>query len=158
PNYATSHEWYSIYLLAVGRASEALREIQLARKRDPLSLPINSDLGFHYYYTGQYDEAVKQLKFVLEIKKDFSPAHLWLGRTYQGLGMFNEAVAEFRQVEASLPEWPVAIAARGFVAGVAGHQEEARRILVELERLATRTYVTPYGVALVHAGLGSNDA
>jgi DNA-binding winged helix-turn-helix (wHTH) protein len=157
PNYAASHEWYSIYLLAAGRASEALREIQLAWKRDPLSLPINSDLGFHYYYTGQYDEAVKQLKFVLEMKKDFSPAHLWLGRTYQGLGMFNEALAEFRQVEASLPEWPVAMAARAFVAGVSGRQEDARRILVELERLATHTYVTPYGVALVHAGLGSND-
>jgi DNA-binding winged helix-turn-helix (wHTH) protein len=157
PNYAASHEWYSIYLLAAGRASEALREIQVARKRDPLSLPINSDLGFYYYYTGQYDEAVKQLKFVLEMKKDFWPAHLWLGRTYQGLGMFNEALAEFRQVEASLPEWPVAMAARGFVAGVAGRQEEARQVLVELERLAPHTYVTPYGVALVHAGLGNKD-
>jgi tetratricopeptide (TPR) repeat protein len=111
----------------------------------------------HDYYTGQYDEAVKQLKFVLEMNKDFSPAHLWLGRTYQGLGMLNEALAEFRQVEASLPEWPVAMATRGFVAGVAGRQEEARRILMELERLATHTYVAPYGVALVHAGLGSND-
>src|SRR5262249_5597610 len=119
PSYAATHQWYSIYLLAAGRAAEAFREIQLACQRDPLSMPINSDLGFHYYYTGQYDEAVKQLKFVLEMKKDFSPAHLWLGRTYQGLGMFNEAVAEFRQVEASLPEWPVAIAAKGFLAGMA---------------------------------------
>jgi hypothetical protein len=30
-------------------------------------VPINSDLGFHYYYTGQYEEALKQLKFVLEL-------------------------------------------------------------------------------------------
>jgi DNA-binding winged helix-turn-helix (wHTH) protein/tetratricopeptide (TPR) repeat protein len=158
PNYAATHEWYSIYLLAAGRASEALREIQLARMRDPLSLPINSDLGFHYYYNGQYDEAVKQLKFVLEMKKDFPPAHLWLGRTYQELGRFDDALAEFHQVEASLPQWPVTMAARGFVAAVAGHQDEARQILAELERLAGRTYVTPYGVALVHAGLGSSDA
>ena len=39
PNYAATHQWYSIYLLAAGRASEAFREIQLARQRDPLSLP-----------------------------------------------------------------------------------------------------------------------
>jgi DNA-binding winged helix-turn-helix (wHTH) protein/Flp pilus assembly protein TadD len=158
PNYAASHEWYSIYLLAAGRASEAFREIQLARQRDPLSLAINSDLGFHYYYTSQYDEAVKQLRFVLEMSKDFAPAHLWLGRTYQEIGRFEDALSEFRWVEANLPEWPVAMAARGFVAGVAGRHDEAKQVLVELDRLATHTYVTPYGVALVNAGLDRHDA
>ena len=86
PNYAPTHQWYSIYLLAAGLLSEALYEIQLARQRDALSVPINADLGFHYYYAGCYEEAVKQLKFVLEMNKDFAPAHLWLGRTYQELG------------------------------------------------------------------------
>jgi DNA-binding winged helix-turn-helix (wHTH) protein/Tfp pilus assembly protein PilF len=158
PNYAPTHQWYSIYLLAAGRASEAFREIQLARRRDSLSLPINSDLGFHYYYTGRYDEAVKQLNFVLDMNKDFGPAHLWLGRTYQELGRFDDALAEFRKVEARLREWPVSIAARGFVAGVAGRAAEALEILAELKSLAGRKFVTPYGVALVFAGLGENDA
>jgi DNA-binding winged helix-turn-helix (wHTH) protein/Tfp pilus assembly protein PilF len=158
PNYAPTHQWYSIYLLAAGRVSEALHEIQLARQRDSLSMPINSDLGFHYYYAGSYEEAVKQLKFVLDINKDFVPAHFWLGRTYQELGRFEAALAEFRRVEASLPEWPVSIAARGFVAGVAGRTDEARQILADLKGLAARKFVTPYGVALVHAGLDENDA
>jgi DNA-binding winged helix-turn-helix (wHTH) protein/Flp pilus assembly protein TadD len=157
PNYAATHQWYSVYLLAAGRAEEASKEIQLARRRDPLSVPINSDLGFHYYYTGQYDEAVKQLKFVLEMSSDFPPAHLWLGRTYQELGRIDDALAEFHHVEASLPEWPVSMAARGFVTGAAGRSNEARQVLAELERLGNRTYVTPYGVALVHAGLGNID-
>ena len=119
PDYAPTHEWYSIYLLVAGRATEAFQEIQLARQRDPLSLPINSDLGFHHYYTGRYDEAVKQLKFVLEMNQNFPPAHLWLGRTFQELGKFDEALAEFRQVEEALREWPVSISARGFVSAVA---------------------------------------
>jgi DNA-binding winged helix-turn-helix (wHTH) protein/Tfp pilus assembly protein PilF len=158
PDYAPTHEWYSIYLLAAGRTAEAFREIQLARQRDPLSLSINSDLGFHHYYTGQYDEAVKQLKFVLEMNLNFPPAHLWLGRTFQELGKFDEAVAEFRQVEEVLRNWPVSIAARGFVAAAAGRTEEAWEILAELERLARRKFVTSYGIALVYAGLGQNDA
>jgi tetratricopeptide (TPR) repeat protein len=82
---------------------------------------------------------------------------LWLGRTYQELGRFDDALAEFHQVETSLPQWPVSMAARGYVAGLAGHQDEARQILAEMERLANHTYVTPYGVALVHAGLGSSN-
>ena len=158
PNYATSHEWYSIFLLAAGRPENAFREIQLARQPDPLSLPVNSDLGFHYYYTGRYDEAVKQLKFVLELNKDFPPAHLWLGRTYQELGRLDDALAEFQHVEEKLPEWPVSIAARGFVAGVAGRTDEAQDTLVELRRLAGKKFVTSYGVALVHAGLGQRDS
>jgi tetratricopeptide (TPR) repeat protein len=157
-DYAPTHEWYSIYLLAAGRTTEALLEIQLARQRDPLSLPINTDLGFHHYYTGRYDEAVKQLKFVLEMNRNFPPAHLWLGRTLQELGMFDEALAEFRQVEEFLHEWPVSIAARGFVAATAGRTDEAREILAELERLAGRKFVTSYGIALVYAGLGQHDA
>jgi DNA-binding winged helix-turn-helix (wHTH) protein/Tfp pilus assembly protein PilF len=158
PDYAPTHEWYSIYLLAAGRTTEAFREIQLARQRDPLSLPINSDLGFHHYYTGRYDEAVKQLKFVLEMNRNFPPAHLWLGRTFQELGKFDEALAEFRQVEEMLREWPISIAARGFVAAAAGRTDEAQEILAELQRLANRKFVTSYGIALVYAGLGQNDA
>jgi tetratricopeptide (TPR) repeat protein len=158
PNYAASHQWYSIFLLATDRPGDAFCEIQLARQPDPLSLPVNSDLGFHYYYTGRYQEAVKQLKFVLELNKEFPPAHLWLGRTYQELGRFYGALAEFKYVEDKLPEWPVSIAARGFVAGTVGRTAEAQNILAELQRLAGTKFVTSYGVALVHAGLGQKDS
>ena len=157
-NYAPSHEWYSIFLMAAGRPEDAFREIQLARQPDPLSVPVNSDLGFHYYYRTRYDEAEKQLKFVLELNKDFPPAHLWLGRTYQELGRFDVALAEFQHVEDKLPEWPVSIAAKGFVAGISGRTDEAQSILVELQRLAGKKFVTSYGVALVHAGLGQRDS
>jgi tetratricopeptide (TPR) repeat protein len=121
-------------------------------------VPVNCDLGFHHYYTSQYDEAAKQLIFVLEMNANFPPAHLWLGRTLQELGRFDEALAEFRHVEAVLGEWTVSIAARGFVAAVAGRAAEAEQILAELQRLGNRKFVTSYGLALVHAGLGQNDA
>jgi DNA-binding winged helix-turn-helix (wHTH) protein/TolB-like protein/Tfp pilus assembly protein PilF len=157
PNHAASHQWYSIYLLTAGRPAEAFREIQLAQQRDPLSLSVNTDLGFYYYYTGQYDEALKQLKFVLGVNPDFAPAHLWLGRTYQELGKFDDALAEYRRVEDRIRDWPVSIAARGFVAGAAGRPTLALEALAELKKLSGRRFVTSYGVALIHAGLGQND-
>jgi DNA-binding winged helix-turn-helix (wHTH) protein/tetratricopeptide (TPR) repeat protein len=158
PNWAVAHQWYSIFLLAAGRAIEAAREIELARERDPLSLAINTDLGFHYYYTGRYDEAIKQLESVLTMSRDFSLAHLWLGRSHQQIGRFSDALTEFRQVEQSVPEWPVAIAARGFVEGAAGRPQEAKAVLTELQEVAKRRFVTAYGVALVHAGMGDSEA
>jgi DNA-binding winged helix-turn-helix (wHTH) protein/TolB-like protein/lipoprotein NlpI len=158
PRNAAPRQWYSVYLLAAGRRAEALREIQLAQQRDPLSLAVNTDLGFHYYYTGQYDQAVKQLQLVLQMNPAFPPAHLWLGRTYQELGKFDDALVEFQAVEDRVRDWPVSIAARGFVAGVAGRPSQALDALAELEQLSRRRFVTSYGVALVYAGLGQNDA
>ena len=157
-DWAASHQWYSIYLLAAGRPIDALREIRLARESDPLSLAINTDLGFHYYYTRQYDEAIKQLKSVLAMKQDFAPAHLWLGRAYQQMGQFDDALGEFRQVEESVREWPVAVAARGSVEGAAGRPDKAKSVLAELQELAGHRFVTAYGVALVYAGIGDSDA
>ena len=158
PHLASSHQWYSIFLLTAGRPKQALREILLAQERDPLSLSINTDLGFHYYYTGRYADAAKQLKLVLEMAPGFPPAHLWLGRTYEELGQFDDAAAAFRGVDERIRDWPVSIAARGHVAGLSGHQAQAAEALGELERLSARRFVTSYGIALVHAGLGQNDA
>src|SRR2546421_735968 len=45
----------------------------------------------------------------------------------------------------------------GHVEGVSGRAYEALETLDGLHRLAKERYVTPYGVALVHAGRGDND-
>jgi DNA-binding winged helix-turn-helix (wHTH) protein len=158
PGYPPTHQWYGIYLMAAARPIEALAEMRRARQRDPLSLPINTDIGFCHYYAGQYEEAVKQLKFVLEMNSDFPPAHLWLGRTYQELGRYDDAIAAFRHVEDRLPEWPVPSAARGFVEAIAGRTAEARTTLQRLQMLSERKFVTSYGLALVHASLGDIGA
>jgi DNA-binding winged helix-turn-helix (wHTH) protein/Flp pilus assembly protein TadD len=158
PDWAAAHQWYSILLLAAGKTTEALREIRIASEREPLSLAVNTDLGFHYYYTGRYAEAVKQLQLVLAMQADFAPAHLWLGRSYQELGEYDAALTAFGAVEAVAPEWPVAIAARGFVEGVAGRTAKATATLTQLNELSQRRFVTRYGIALVEAGLGWTDA
>jgi DNA-binding winged helix-turn-helix (wHTH) protein/tetratricopeptide (TPR) repeat protein len=158
PSWAAAHQWYSIFLLAAGRAGVAEHEIHLARERDPLSLAINTDLGFHYYYTRQYDEAIRQLQSVLAMNRDFAPAHLWLGRSYQQIGRFDDALTEFRSVEQRVPEWPVGIASRGSVEGAAGRPEKAKAVLTELQEVAKHRFVTAYGVALVYAGIGDGEA
>jgi DNA-binding winged helix-turn-helix (wHTH) protein/lipoprotein NlpI len=158
PTYPATYQWYGTYLMAAARPADALAEMHRARQRDPLSLPINTDIGFCHYYAGQYEEAAKQLQFVLELNGDFPPAHLWLGRTYQEIGRYDDAIAAFQLVEKKLPEWPVPRAARGFVEGISGRSDAAQATLADMEKLAQRKYVTSYGLALVHAGLGETDS
>jgi tetratricopeptide (TPR) repeat protein len=157
PGYAVAHQWYSIFLLATGRPAEGFTEILRAQERDPLSLAINTDVGFHHYYNRRYESAVKQLGAVLEMKTDFPPAHLWLGRTYQELKKYPEALQEYRQVSDKIGDWPVAVAARGYVNGISGRTAEAREDLANLANQAEVRFVTAYGVALIHAALGEKD-
>jgi tetratricopeptide (TPR) repeat protein len=157
PNYATAHHWYSVYLTAMERPDEARREIQRAHELDPLSLIINTDMGFALYYRRQYDQAITHLRTTLEMNRQFPLAHLWLGRAYQQQGKYAEALAAFHEASTVLGEWPVTIAAMGYVYGVSGHRTKAYHVLEQLRQLAERRYVTSYGVALVYAGLGEHD-
>ena len=46
----------------------------------------------------------------------------------------------------------------GYTLAVTGREREAREVLATLEQRATERYTSPYGVALIHAGLGDRDA
>jgi hypothetical protein len=51
----------------------------------------------------------------------------------------------------------VLLAARGYTLGAMGRADEARAVRDEMERLSGRRFVTAYGMALVHAGLGEKE-
>jgi len=157
PNYATAHDWYSYYLMAMGRLDAAFKEVSRAHELDPLSVTISTDSGFNHYYQQNYDAAISQLRATLAVSPKFPLAHLWLGRAYQQKKMYPEAIDEFNKTDDALPGWVVTIAGMGHAYGEWGHQVEAKQVLVRLNQMAREKYVTPYGVALVYAGLGDKD-
>lgn len=157
PNDPVSHQWYAVYLLASGQPDRAFEEIQLAHRLDPLSLAINTDIGFHHYYNGRYAEAVSQLQSVLNMKNDFLLAHLWLARAHLEMRRFDAALAETAIAEAKVRDWSVLVTARGFTYAMAGMVSEAQAVLREMDALSRQRFVTSYGIALVHAGLGETE-
>jgi len=84
-------------------------------------------------------------------------AHLWLGRAYQQKKMYPEAIDEFNKTDAALPGWVVTIAGTGNAFGEWGHRADAEQILADLDEMTRSKYVTPYGIALVYAGLGDKN-
>ena len=157
PNYATAHHWYSVLLTARGRHDEALSEIGRAHELDPLSVPINTDIGFELYYARRYEEAISHLRSVLQTSPKFPLAHLWLGRAYEQKGMYPEAITEFEQAGTALKDWPVIIAAAGHAYGRWGHKSDATAALHRMNELMKEEYVTPYGMALIFAGLNDRE-
>lgn len=154
PSYATAHHWYAHLLRAIGRFEEAVAETRRAQELDPLSLIINSNVGSALFYAGRYGEAAAQYRRTIEMNPDWAPAHWGLGRTLRKLGRVPEALAEHaKAVDASHRDAGYVCTLANALA-LAGRRAGAQELLAEMEARAQRQYVSPYDLALVHAGLG----
>ena len=157
PDYATAHQWYSAMLAATGRFDESNSEAQLAHKLEPFSLTINSDLGRHLYYAGRYDEALAAHRKSLEMDRNFARAHAEIGYVLVQLKRHPEAVAEFQQSLGLDKDSISALAGLGHAHATSGQTPQAREVLAQLKELSARRYVSPYYLAVVHAGLGEKE-
>ena len=153
PNYATAHHWYALHLLGINKAEQAIEEIQRARESDPLSLPITADVGYVFYCARRYDEAITEYRKALELNPDFPMALQGLAQTYVKIGKPKDAVG----LVARLPDDLKNGCTAGYLDGVAGERDEAKRILAGEIQRATREYVSPTRIALIHSGLGDTD-
>ncbi len=132
PNYATAHHWYAEELSLVGRFDEALAEIERARQLDPMSLIIAADRGVILYYARRNDQAIEQLKAVLDMEPGFGRARM-LENAYIEKQMFAEAFADSKAWErAGDSAWRIAI--RGFLYGTTNHKEKAMESLRDLRK------------------------
>jgi serine/threonine-protein kinase len=158
PAYAIAHQWYAIdCLMPQGRYHEALAAIQRARDLDPLSRAINATIGLQLYFLRQYELAAEQYRRTLEVDPDFAPASFFLGQVYLQTGAHDEALTELGRAVALSPESTEIVATLSYAHAVAGQAGEARRVLTELKAQAAAEYISPYLMALCHAGLGELD-
>ena len=179
PRYTTLQQWYSLYSLARGRTEASLAASKRAIELDPVDLPINAHLGWHYFFARQYAPAIEACRKTLELDS-FSPLpHWYLGMAYEQQRDYQNAIAEFQiayVLSGGSPAPPSSMAyayalARDAVSGgnpvylsslghayaVLGNVLEARRVLGELDELSERRYVSPYEKAIVHVGLGETE-
>ena len=158
PNYAVARLWYAFFLTAMGRQAEGIREIKLAHALDPLSLFVNSGVGFPFYYSRQYGPAREQAERLIEMEPHFWTGHWLLGLVCVELGEFDTASAALQKAITLSGGGAEMIAALGHGYAVAGKRQQAHRVLAELTQLADHRYVSPYHVAAIYAGLGDHQA
>jgi adenylate cyclase len=98
PNYASAHQWYSEYLMNMGRFDESIAEARQAYNLDPLSLIINVSLGRTYFVARRYDEAIAQYRKALELDPDFKGANRSLVQVYEAREMYPEAIDQMARL------------------------------------------------------------
>lgn len=156
-NYATAHEWYGLFLGAMGRFDEAREHEHRAQMLDPLSIAVAGTAAWVLYYAGKFDDAERELRIALRADSNFALGRFYLGRVHQSRGLLDSALAEYHAA-GPLRDWVPTIAAVGHVYGSQGRRREALATLARLDSLSRLEYVTPYAVALVHASLGQRDS
>ena len=150
PNYVSFLHAHGVYESLIGRYDEGISMMKKAQQLDPLSLVVNTDVGYAYYIARRYDEAIAAYRKAIAMDAQFSLAHLLLGLALSKQGHHQEAIAEVQQAQDRGSEY---LAALGYVYARAGQQQEAYATLQQLQQLARKQYVPSYQLAWVFIGL-----
>ena len=158
PTYATARHWYAfVYLTAMGRMEQAIAEELRAKELEPLSLIINTNLGTLLYLARRFDEAIDQYRQAMELEANFVIAHWMLGLAYEQKQSFAEAIAEFQKAVEFSGGRALPLTMLGHAYARAQRKDEARQVLLEVEALSRREYVSPYRVAGIYLALEEID-
>jgi TolB-like protein/DNA-binding winged helix-turn-helix (wHTH) protein/Tfp pilus assembly protein PilF len=157
PKYPTAYQRYSLYSIAMGRFDDSLEQIKKARDLDPLSISINSSLGWRLYLARQYDRSIAQLRDTLEMDPSYEWAHLILGQAYEEKRAFDLALPELHKAVELSHNSPLMVSALAHAYAASGNSVEAQKLLTELFAQSKKVYVSPYYVAVIYVALGKND-
>jgi serine/threonine protein kinase/tetratricopeptide (TPR) repeat protein len=157
PNYPIAYQWYAVYLMAMGRQEESLAAIRHAQELDPLSLPINTHLGWAFYFLRQYDRAEAQLRKTIDLDTNFVLVRFVLGQVLTQQGKYEEAISELNLALSQSPDLPSILSAIGYASALLGNKPKTVEILAQLRDLQNKRYVSPYEFALVHIGMADKD-
>ncbi len=146
PNRSETYFHFDRWVLSVlGRLDEALQQLRVAEKADPLSAQVQLSLAELLISTGRYDEAVGYCQKL--------PAHdlfkdQFLARARLGQGRIDEAV-QLLANDRTLSTNPQTRGFLGYAYARSGRHEEAEKMA------AASRY--PNEQALIFAGLGDKD-
>jgi DNA-binding winged helix-turn-helix (wHTH) protein/TolB-like protein/Tfp pilus assembly protein PilF len=93
PSNDQAHWLYALLLAYRGRFDEAMVKIETALAINPGALMYLRDRGKCLYFARRYDEAIVQLKRVIELDESFGTAYDWLWEAYEMNGDETQAYA-----------------------------------------------------------------
>jgi TolB-like protein/DNA-binding winged helix-turn-helix (wHTH) protein/Tfp pilus assembly protein PilF len=155
--YANAHHWYGDYLSMKGRHEEAIAEARRALEIDPLNLMISSWVGLRYYLARDYSSAIEQNRNSVELDSNFAAAHLLLGEDFIQAGSQSDSMRELKRAANLSGNSPLYTAQVAVAFAAAGRKQDALRLAHELERISTKRYVSPYGLAQIYAELHEKE-
>jgi TolB-like protein/Tfp pilus assembly protein PilF len=157
PGLDNANFGYACFLASLGRHEESVLALKKAVEFDPLSLRMNTELGFCFRLARRYDEAQEQLKKTIEMDPNFGLAHDYMGILYNDKGMYKEAIPEIQQAIELTGGFSGPFGHLGYAYAMLGQKDEAEKILHGLEERSKKEYIGPTTLMLIHTALGDID-
>lgn len=147
PNRSTTSADYSYWFLTVlGRIEEAVEQMRIAEKADPLSPQIHVLLAVVLIDASRYSEAAE---YCLKLPPDHSFKSMCLARAQLWQGRTDEAIQILVNDQTYLIKNPQERGCLGYAYARSGRREEAEKM--------ARTSKYANEQALIFAGLGDKD-
>jgi tetratricopeptide (TPR) repeat protein len=157
PRYAGAHHWYAQLLAVLSRHNEALREIEAARRCDPVSVPIAAFVSYVWLEAREYRRAIEAGLEAVELEAGAPLPCFFLGRAYAKLRQHRKAVAALTNAVRLGGHVAIFESSLGYAYARGGQRAKANRILEEFQGAPPGT-ISPIDFALVWLGLGETDA
>jgi TolB-like protein/tRNA A-37 threonylcarbamoyl transferase component Bud32/Tfp pilus assembly protein PilF len=155
----TAHQWYGLYLAAMGDTAGATRQARTVREIEPKAPAPLGAAARIYYLTGAPDTAITLYRAALSQDSTFYVARLGIALSYLAKRQPGEAERELRKAMTLSPAARTVVPSLlAYAAAVAGRHDEARDALARLRSSAELGLIPPEFIALVHIGLGEPDA
>lgn len=153
PGCAPALGAYAQLLAIAGKHEDAVAMMRRACDLAPFSGYTAVMLGWAFYYAGDYEAALSQLKHAMELD-----ASLWVGRVGLGMvldqmGRTDEAIAEFTLAVEHSDNSALTRAHLAYGLARRGDKAGAAEILDSLLSLRRKHYFSAYWIAVIHTAL-----
>jgi len=157
PNDSRLHWHFAGYRATNGRIAEARAEVARTRELDPIQFEPFVGEAVINYHLRNYKALIKIGRAFVAHNSNEWLAHYWLGVGYEGSGETPQAIPEYQKaVELSQGDSDTT-AALAHAYAATGRKADAQKILHKWLRQSETSYVSPYMIATVYAGLAGKD-
>jgi TolB-like protein/DNA-binding winged helix-turn-helix (wHTH) protein len=157
PNYVEGHFTLVWYLAWNGRRDEALAESQKIHTLDPAYPLASFGESAVYYHQRAYRSLIEVSQRSVITNPNSWSGHYFLAVGYEGSDQLAQAIPEYERAVALSQSDSDPTAGLAYAYARLGKRAEAARILSTLQQQSKVTYVSPYMIAVMYAGLGENN-
>lgn len=157
PGLAESHRWYAVYLTAMGRMDEALREAQRAVDLDPLSISAHDAVAIAAACAGHYDRSLEEARKIIELDSKDPRAYADMSVAHLQKRMYQEALQDAEKGLAISKRYPVFLSIAAAVHGRLGNMEQASKLVDEMRAANPKNPVSALLLATAFVGMGKQQ-
>jgi tetratricopeptide (TPR) repeat protein len=156
--YAAAHLTLGRALSQMGRHSEAEPLMRRARELEPLDAMAHALSSQVAFQARDYRRADEYAGLAIALDREFWIGHMMRAQAYEQLGR-NDLALEAATIGARFSgNHSKTLSLRGYLLAKMGRTNEAGEVLTAMEAASRHRYISPFTLALVHAGLGERDA